>query len=300
MSSFTGCSLENSVSKCLLPGGQVRAAEVTTCVLGEWSMLVISPASQTSLCESDMRLIVLFCSQRKSAKAAVIGRKIQSHGVLSHIRGEMKLGKESEDQSYISLNWFSKCALQQIVLQKRQKRSINSSSAQTEVHGLHHMFNLYLTIAKSVYIKKGPAMSPRDFHCHLTQCGGLFWAPAVLKVCVFSSCPEFLWVFRFASSAMDEKTVLKLFIGWNGSVSESLSTCIRPVMDMRPVQEVNLASCPLCASPTPGSWREINAYEKEWWLINLWNHILLWFEFFLSWLTASVYMYFDSWGEEVE
>lgn len=80
---------------------------------------------------------------------------------------------------------------------------------------------------------------------------------------MFSSCSEFLCAFRFTSPAVDEKTVLKLLIGLSVSVSESLSTCVRPVMDVRPVQEVDLALCTLCASPTPGSSREINEQGKE-------------------------------------
>lgn len=74
------------------------------------------------------------------------------------------------------------------------------------------------------------------------------------------SCSEFPHVLQFVSA--QEKTALKLLVGMNVSVSDSLSTCVSPVMDVGAAQGVNFAWCSLCASPTPCSRRGIRRWRK--------------------------------------
>lgn len=90
-----------------------------------------------------------------------------------------------------------------------------------------------------------------DYHCH----GTAVFSDLLLCSGWMFSCSESPHVLQFVSA--QEKTALKLLVGMNVSVSDSLSTCVSPVMDVGAAQGVNFAWCSLCASPTPCSRRGI-------------------------------------------
>lgn len=121
-------------------------------------------------------------------------------------------------------------------------QSIRVSSI--EVHRLHHMFGFYLTVAKSVYIKKKDTKGATLWLSLSRHSTGVYSEPLPCWEFACSPPVQNSPACFDSPSAQNEKTALKSLIGMNVSASDSLSSCISPVMDMWHVQGVNFCFMP--------------------------------------------------------
>lgn len=147
MSSFTGRSLENSVSRKFASRGTSPGCRGDN--MHPWGM---GECVGHIACIPNISLWVWQVKHEING-AVLLSKKVsegrgdwqedsKSWSSMSEVRWSLekkvKINHKSALTGSLSVHYS------RLYCKKRQKRSINSSSAQTEVHGLHHMFNLCL------------------------------------------------------------------------------------------------------------------------------------------------------------